>query len=298
MDKYPQSTLMVYKEERGYLNLLRDVIADGERRETRNGIVYSLFGKTMEFDLKDTFPLLTTKKVFFRGIIEELIFFLKGQTDTKILEKKNIFIWQPNTTAEFIRSRNLEYEDGDMGPMYGFNWLHFGAEYMGAQADYSGKGVNQLEKVIELLRTDPMSRRIIMTSYNPAQAEKGVLYPCHGISIQFYVSGGKYLSCSMTQRSSDIACGLPYNIASYSALVYALCKHLGLEPGRLIIHLGDVHIYDEHLEGALEQLSREPLAPPKLSIRGELETMGDITYEHFVLEQYAPHPPIKFVMKA
>lgn len=288
---------MVYREEKGYLDLLHNVITAGERRETRNGVVYSLFGKTMEFDLKDAFPLLTTKKVFFRGIIEELLFFLKGQTDTKILEEKNIHIWQPNTSAEFIRSRHLEYEEGDMGPMYGFNWLHFGAEYTGARADYTGKGVNQLEKVIELLQTDPMSRRIIITSYNPAAAEKGVLYPCHGISIQFFVRGGKYLSCSMTQRSADIACGLPYNIASYSALVYVLCKHLGLKPDRLIIHLGDVHIYEEHVEGALEQISREPLAVPKLSIR-EFERIGDITYDHFVLDQYAPHPPIKFVMKA
>jgi thymidylate synthase len=288
---------MVYREEKGYLDLLHNVITAGERRETRNGVVYSLFGKMMEFDLKDAFPLLTTKKVFFRGIIEELLFFLKGQTDTKILEEKNIHIWQPNTSAEFIRSRDLDYEEGDMGPMYGFNWLHFGAEYTGAQADYTGKGVNQLEKVIELLQTDPMSRRIIMTSYNPAAAEKGVLYPCHGISIQFYVSGGKYLSCSMTQRSADIACGLPYNIASYSALVYVLCKHLGLKPGRLIIHLGDIHIYEEHVEGALEQISREPLVVPKLSIR-EFETIGDITFEHFVLEQYVSHPAIKFVMKA
>jgi thymidylate synthase len=288
---------MVYREEKGYLDLLHNVITAGERRETRNGVVYSLFGTMIEFDLKDAFPLLTTKKVFFRGIIEELLFFLKGQTDTKILEEKNIHIWQPNTSAEFIRSRDLDYEEGDMGPMYGFNWLHFGAEYAGAQADYTGKGVNQLEKVIELLQTDPMSRRMIMTSYNPAAAEKGVLYPCHGISIQFYVSGGKYLSCSMTQRSADIACGLPYNIASYSALVYVLCKHLGLKPGRLIIHLGDIHIYEEHVEGALEQISREPLAVPKLSIR-EFETIGDITFDHFVLEQYVSHPAIKFVMKA
>ena len=288
---------MVYREEKGYLDLLHNVITAGERRETRNGVVYSLFGKTMEFDLKDAFPLLTTKKVFFRGIIEELLFFLKGQTDTKILEEKNIHIWQPNTSAEFIRSRDLDYEEGDMGPMYGFNWLHFGAEYTGARTDYTGKGVNQLEKVIELLQTDPMSRRIIMTSYNPAAAEKGVLYPCHGISIQFYVSGGKYLSCSMTQRSADIACGLPYNIASYSALVYVLCKHLGLKPGRLIIHLGDIHIYEEHVEGALEQISREPLDVPKLSIR-EFETIGAITFDHFVLEQYMSHPAIKFVMKA
>jgi thymidylate synthase len=289
---------MVYLEEKGYLDLLYNVITAGERRETRNGVVYSLFGKTMEFDLKDTFPLLTTKKVFFRGIIEELLFFLKGQTNTKILEEKNIHIWQANTTREFIHSRHLEYEEGDMGPMYGFNWLHFGAEYTGARADYTGKGVNQLEKVIDLLRTDPTSRRIIMTSYNPLAAEQGVLYPCHGISIQFYVCEGGYLCCSMTQRSADIACGLPYNIASYSALVHILCKHVGLKPGRLIIHLGDVHIYEEHVKGALEQIERNPLAPPKLSIRGECKEIADITLENFVLEQYISHPPIKFVMKA
>ena len=241
-------------DEYSYLDLIKDLIYTGDYRKTRNGFTYSLFGKNLEFDIKDKFPLLTTKKVFFRGIIEELLFFLDGKTDSKILEAKGVNIWKPNTTPEFIKSRNLNYQEGDMGPMYGFNWIHFGAKYNGCNSSYKNCGLNQLEQVIKLLRDDPMSRRILMTTYNPAVAEEGVLYPCHGIVIQFYVrtkDNINYVSCSMTQRSADIACGVPYNIASYAALVYIICNYLGenYKPDRLIINLGDVHLYEEHLQG-------------------------------------------------
>jgi len=287
--------------EEGYLELMREVMMAGDCRETRNGKVYSLFGRTLEFNLQNSFPLLTTKKVFFRGIIEELIFFLSGKTDTNLLEERKVNIWRPNTCAEFLKSRGLNYATGDMGPMYGFNWIHYGAEYRGCWADYWGKGFNQLEQVMKLLKTDPMSRRIIMTSYNPVDADKGVLYPCHGIVIQFYVrlgpDGGQYLSCSMTQRSADIACGLPYNIASYAALVYLLCKHLDFKPDRLIIHLGDVHMYEEHLPEAAIQIAREPRPFPKISLK-EIDRLTEISYEHFVLDEYNPWPALNYVMKA
>ena len=216
-------------EENQYLELLENLVYFSDCRETRNGKTNSLFGERLVFNLKNSFPLLTTKKVFFRGIIEELLFFLNGKTDSKILEKKNINIWKENTTSEFIAKNGLPYREGDMGPMYGFNWFHFGAKYTGCDSNYDGLGFNQFEMVLNLLRNDPTSRRIIMTSYNPALAKDGVLYPCHGISIQFYVrisENIKYVSCSMTQRSADIACGVPYNIASYAALVYIICQHL------------------------------------------------------------------------
>jgi len=288
--------------ESNYLNLLEEIIYIGNSRQTRNGITYSVFGKTIEYDISEKFPLLTTKKVFFRGIIEELLFFINGQTDTKLLEAKGINIWKGNTSEEFIKSVNLPYREGDMGPMYGFNWLHFNAYYTGCDDDYTDKGFNQLEQVIRLLKEDPYSRRIIMTSYNPAVASDGVLYPCHGISIQFYVRSfneKKYVSCSMTQRSADIACGVPYNIASYAALVYILCSHLGdtYVPDRLVINFGDVHLYEEHISEALVQIKRNPFEFPTLEIK-KFDNLTDLTYEHFVLKNYECHDPIKYVMKA
>jgi len=294
-------------EELNYLQLMEDSIIKGDYRSTRNGNTYSLFGKSLEFDIQNSFPLLTTKKVFFRGIIEELLFFLHGKTDSKILEQKSINIWKPNTTKEFIASRNLNYREGDMGPMYGFNWLHFGAKYEGCDSDYKEVGFNQLEMVLKLLKEDPTSRRIMLTTYNPMTAEEGVLYPCHGIVVQFYVNIKNdsndipihYVSCSMTQRSADIACGVPYNIASYAALVCIICKYLGsnYKPDRLIINLGDVHLYEEHIREALIQIKREPKQFPKLEIN-KFEKIEELTYEHFNLIEYNCHEPIKFVMKA
>jgi thymidylate synthase len=288
-------------EEHKYLDLMSNIIYFGDYRKTRNGFTYSLFGKSLEFDISESFPLLTTKKVFFRGIVEELIFFLHGKTDSKILEEKGINIWKPNTTNEFIKSRNLNYREGDMGPMYGFNWLHFGAKYNGCDSDYTNQGFNQLEQVIKLIKEDPMSRRIIMTTYNPEVAEEGVLYPCHGIVVQFYINKREdvnYLSCSMTQRSADVACGIPFNIASYATLVYILCKYLGenYKPDKLIMNLGDAHLYEEHINEALTQIKREPMSFPNLTIK-DFKDFSELTYDHFSLTNYTHHDPIKFVMK-
>ena len=288
--------------ESNYLNLLEEIIYIGNSRQTRNGLTYSVFGKTIEYDISDKFPLLTSKKVFFRGIIEELLFFIAGKTDTKLLEAKGVNIWKGNTSEEFIKSVNLPYREGDMGPMYGFNWLHFNAYYTGCDADYTNQGFNQFEQVLTLLKEDPYSRRIIMTSYNPAVASDGVLYPCHGIAIQFYVrdyNGKKYVSCSMTQRSADIACGVPYNIASYAALVYIICSYLGDDyvPDRLIMNFGDIHLYEEHINEALVQIKRNPFEFPTLEIK-KFDNISDLTYEHFNLKDYECHEPIKYVMKA
>lgn len=288
-------------EENKYLNLMEELIYKGDYRKTRNGFTYSLFGKSLEFDISQSFPLLTTKKVFFRGIIEELLFFLNGKTDSKVLESIGVNIWKGNTTKEFIESRKLNYREGDMGPMYGFNWLHFGAKYEGCDADYSNKGFNQLDQVLKLLKEDPTSRRIIMTTYNPAVAEEGVLYPCHGIVVQFYVNvknGINYVSCSMTQRSADIACGVPYNIASYAALVYMICKYLGdnYKPDKLIMNLGDVHLYEEHIKEALIQIKRKPYDFPKLEIN-EYTKIEELKYEDFKLIEYKSHEALKYIMK-
>ncbi len=290
--------------ETGYLNLLNEILVSGDYRHSRNGGTFSTFGKTLTFDLKDSFPLLTTKKMFFRGIIEELLFFLRGETNSKILENKKINIWKGNTSKEFLESKGLTYEEGDMGPMYGFNWLHFGTPYEGCNANYESKGLNQLEKVIHLLRNDPFSRRIIMTTYNPLCAEEGVLYPCHGIVTQFYIrqlGTIKYVSALTYLRSNDMFLGSPFNIASYGALVYIICKILGedeYKPDKLIMSIGDAHIYEEHRSQCEEQIGRMPYQFPQLILKNESKDFRDWTFEDFELINYQHHPAIQADMKA
>ncbi len=297
------------KDERAYLDLLNELIFKGDYRETRNAKTFSLFGRTLKFDLKDKYPLLTTKRTFFRGVIEELIFFLQGKTNSKLLEEKGINIWKGNTNKEFLEKMNLPYEEGDMGPMYGFNWVNFGAKYKGMNYNYEGEGVNQIKDVIQLLKNDPHSRRILFTTYNPEVAKDGVLYPCHGLISQLYVNernGFKYLSLNTYQRSADAFLGLPFNIASYGALVYILCKIMGPEykPDELIINLGDIHIYENHIEQCMEQIGRKGYKFPKLNIKDfEGQSSEDcdfsgLKYEDFELIDYKCHTTIKADMVA
>lgn len=286
-----------------YLNLLSDILENGELRETRNAKTYSLFGPQIEFDLSDGFPLLTTKKVFFKGIIEELLFFLRGDTDTNILSNKGVRIWEPNTTKEFLDGRGLKYDVGDIGPMYGFQWRHFGTEYHGMSHNYDGIGYDQLKNVIDLLQNDPTSRRILMTTFDPSKVSQSVLAPCHGICIQFYVRGNK-LDCKMMQRSMDTPVGCPYNIASYATLIHILCKICNFAPGKLIMTIGDAHIYECHREAVLEQLSRHPLKFPDLKILKEydgkdpIKYIESLAYSDFKLIGYNSWTPIKMQMVA
>ena len=209
--------------------------------------------------------------MFHRGIFEELLFFLQGKTDTKILEDKKVMIWHDNTTQEFIDNNNKQLQKYDMGPMYGFQWRHYGAEYKGCNQKYENLGIDQLTQVINLLVNDPTSRRILMTTYNVSQVEQGVLYPCHGLQIQFNVEKQKYINLQMYQRSADCVLGLPFNIASYALLLHIITnlvnnnknrKHIDdYIPGRIIIILGDAHIYSDektnHLNVALEHIKRK-----------------------------------------
>lgn len=290
-------------EEFQYLDLLRKCLTEGDVRETRNATTYSIFNEQITFDLTKGFPLLTTKKVFMRGVFEELMFFLKGQTDSKILEKKGVNIWKPNTTKEFIDKCNLGYEEGDMGPMYGFQWKHFNADYTGCKTDYIGQGYNQLEYVMQLLRDEPTSRRILMTTYNPVQAKKGVLYPCHSIVIQFYCEDYK-VSMTMYQRSVDLACGLPFNIASNALLLHIICHTLTRQtgdlytPNKLHIVLGDTHIYSQHIEGIKTQLERIPNTFPWIAFKNVYPDLEDYKWEDIEILNYNSHPPIKFEMVA
>lgn len=198
-------------EEKNYQNMLYNILKSGHYRKTRNEFTYSTFGNKLEFDLSQGFPLLTSKKVYFKGVFEELLWFLQGDTNANNLSNKNVKIWEPNTSREFLDSMNFkDREVGDMGPMYGYQWRYFGAEYKGMNFNYEGMGFDQVKYCIDLIKRDPYSRRILMTSFNPQQAKDGVLYPCHGISIIFNVEEGNKLSCMMTQRSADSFLGVKW----------------------------------------------------------------------------------------
>ena len=301
---------LVISPEKQYLNLLKSILSDGEFRQTRNDFTWSDFGSQLEFNLINGFPLLTSKKVPLRIIFEELMFFIRGYTDNKILKEKNIHIWDENTTESFIKSNSKTYEDSeklletdDMGPMYGFQWRYFNQKYDKVSNPYTKEYYkskpnpdfkhdfkhDQLQKVINDIRTDPFSRRIIMTTFNPEQVSNGVLYPCHSIVIQFYAKTDPnnpnklLLSIKMYQRSADLFLGLPFNIASTALLLYLVCDHLNqlaqadstikksytYEPSKVILTLGDTHIYQSHLNAVLTQLQSKTYPFPKLNIKHE-----------------------------
>ena len=294
-------------QEIQYLRLLNKTLS-GDCRDTRNSTTYSIFSEKLTFDLTKGFPLLTTKKVFMRGIFEELMFFIRGQTDSKILESKGVNIWKPNTTKEFIEKCKLPYDEGDMGPLYGFNWKHFGAEYVDCKSDYSNKGFNQLEDVLQLLENDPHSRRILLTDYNPACAKKGVLYPCHSIIIQFYVTENeskKMVSMNMYQRSVDEFLGLPFNIASNGLFLHLICNTLNTRantdkyiPDKLNIIMGDCHIYHSHLKAVEEQLTRVPYQLPNLKVKQSHQSLENYQWDDLEIVNYTSHPTIKAEMIA
>jgi len=299
----------IERDEQKYLDLLKKIYEKGDERQTRNAITKSLFGEKLEFDLSNNiFPLLTTKKMFLRGIFEELIWFLKGDTDSKLLEEKKVNIWKKNSSKQFLESMNLDYEEGDIGNMYGFQWNHFGAEYVGCQENYDGKGFNQIEYCLDLLKTDKFSRRIIMTTYSPSEANKGVLYPCHGLIVQWYVKEVNkinYLSCHMYQRSADAFLGVPFNISSYSLLTYLFCEILNndnfdckFKPDKLIISFGDIHIYENHYEQIKEQIKRKPYPFPKIFIKNKNSKLQNFEWKDIEIQNYKYHEKINADMVA
>ncbi len=298
------------KEEARYLSILAKLLFHGEKRVTRSGTTYSCFDEQLRFDLsRGYFPLYTTKRVAFRAIVEELLFFLAGTTDTKMLEAANVNIWRDNTSSAFLTSHGLPYAEGDMGPMYGFVLRHAGAgtTYAGAHADYTGVGFDQIAYCLHLLKHDPTSRRILMTTYEPASADRGVLYPCHGIAIQFFVSAHSELSCKVTIRSNDWCCGNPFNVASYALLVHCFVYAVNhdptyagtpLTPGHLTLDIGDVHLYANHAENALRQILRVPYRFPTLHIKPRTtDAIGVFpSADDFVLENYMCHSFLPYVM--
>ncbi|GLE05482.1 hypothetical protein PINS_up014505 [Pythium insidiosum] len=285
-------------EELQYLDLIRKIMNEGVTKGDRTGTgTLSLFGAQMRFNLRDNiFPLLTTKRVFWRGVAEELLWFISGDTNAKTLQDKGIHIWDGNGSKEYLESIGLGHrEAGDLGPVYGFQWRHFGAKYTTMHADYSGQGVDQLAEVIHKLKTNPNDRRIIMSAWNPADLKEMALPPCH-MFCQFYVANGE-LSCQMYQRSADMGLGVPFNIASYALLTRLIAQVTGLRAGDFIHTIGDAHIYLNHVEPLKVQLGRTPRAFPTLKINPEkTNSIDEFVFEDFELEGYKPHGTIKMAM--
>jgi thymidylate synthase len=258
--------------ERQYLNLLADILANGVERGDRTGTgTKGVFGRQIRFDLSKGFPVLTTKKLHLRSIFIELLWFLKGDTNIAYLKENGVRIWD-----------EWADENGDLGPVYGKQWRSW--------ATPNGQSIDQIQNLLEGLKTNPNSRRHIVSAWNPADVEDMALPPCHCL-FQFFVADGK-LSCQLYQRSADVFLGVPFNIASYALLTLMVAKVVGLEPGEFVHTFGDAHLYLNHLDQAREQLTREPYPFPTLTIADKRDLFG-FTYDDFKLEGYEAHPHIK-----
>jgi len=290
--------------EQTYLNLVQEAIMYGDYHDDRTKVgTYSLFGNQLVFNLEGgILPLLTTKKIMVKSILKELLWIMKGQTDSKILNQSGVKIWNDNGSRSFLDASGFTTrEEGDLGPIYGFQWRHAGAEYIDSMTDYNGQGVDQLKQLVDRLVANPTDRRMIICSWNVPQLSQMALPPCHCL-VQFYVRGGKYLDCKLYQRSADLGLGVPFNIASYSFLMYVLGKWCNLTPGKFIHTFGDVHVYSNHVDALKVQLTRKPYPFPTIEFVGDftLETLKDITMDEwcnsFIIKNYTYHPAIKMDM--
>lgn len=259
-----------------YLDLLNHVLIHGTDKSDRTGTgTRSVFGHQMRFDLTEGFPLLTTKKLHIRSILHELLWFLKGSTNTSYLKENNVTIWD-----------EWEDQNGDLGPIYGYQWRSW--------PTYDGNHIDQISQVVNQIKTNPDSRRLLVSAWNVAQVDQMKLPPCH-IMFQFYVANGE-LSCQLYQRSADIFLGVPFNIASYALLTSMVAQVCGLRPKEFIHTLGDAHIYSNHFDQAKLQLTREPKQLPKLIINPEVTDIFDFKFEDFKIEDYNPDPHIKAIV--
>lgn len=285
---------MTNTEEQAYLDLVKKIIEEGSFKIDRTKVgTYSIFGASMRFSLRNNkFPLLTTKKTAIGSIMKELIFFIRGQTDNKILTDQNCHIWTGNSTKEFFEANNIHREPGDLGPIYGFQWRHYGAEYTTSSADYSNKGIDQLQNVINEIKNNPNSRRMVVVAWNPKDLPQMALPPCHCL-FQFNVADG-YLNCILYQRSGDMGLGIPFNIASYSLLTIMIAYITGLKPGEFVHFIGDAHVYKNHVEPLKEQLSRSPYEFPEIYVkpRRTIAKIDDFEIEDFEIKNYKSHDKI------
>lgn len=293
-----------------YLDLLRRIKEEGVVKSDRTGTgTKSVFGHQMRFDLRDGFPLLTTKKVFLKGVIHELLWFLSGDTNIKYLVENGVHIWDndayryynelcirhgvlPVSREDFLAAAGVEspiegYRFGDLNHVYGYQWRHW-------DKAEEGSFIDQIAQVVETIKSNPDSRRMLVSAWNVAEVESMALPPCH-VLFQFYVADG-HLSCQLYQRSADTFLGVPFNIASYALLTMMIAQVCGLEAGEFVHTLGDTHLYLNHLEQVDEQLSREPRALPTMHLNPEVRSIFDFRYEDFRLEGYDPHPTIKAPM--
>lgn len=290
------------QEEQQYLDIIKNILDNGTWEEGRNGRTKSVFGSTMRFDLTNgKIPILTTKKTAWKTCLKELLWFICGETDNKLLQDQGVHIWDGNTTRDFLDSRGLSYREGLIGPGYGFQWRHFNAPYDANTGTkmYNSEGIDQLQQIIDALK-DPLqrtSRRLIMTAWNPSQINEMALPPCH-ILCQFNVHDGNKLSCCMFQRSCDFFLGVPFNIASYSLLTHLIAKHCGLEAYEFIHFMGNCHIYENAVDACKLQSSRTPYPFPTVSIKQVRENISDYVVDDFIVDNYQSHEAIKVAMVA
>jgi thymidylate synthase len=256
-----------------YLDLLRHVLEHGTRKDDRTGTgTLSVFGYQMRFDLRSRFPLLTTKKIHTKSVIHELLWFLQGSTNVRYLQENGVTIWDEWADAQ-----------GELGPVYGAQWRHWKGS--------DGREVDQIRDVVEQIRRNPDSRRLVVSAWNPAEIPRMALAPCHAL-FQFYVADG-HLSCQLYQRSADVFLGVPFNIASYALLTLMVAQVCGLKPGDFVHTLGDAHLYLNHLEQAREQLTRTPRELPVMRLNPAVKDLFAFRYEDFTLEGYDPAPAIR-----
>ncbi|KAH6623115.1 thymidylate synthase/dCMP hydroxymethylase domain-containing protein [Chaetomium tenue] len=332
----PAPTAAPRHEEYQYLDLVREILDEGELRSDRTGTgTYSIFApRPLKFSLNrdgvPILPLLTTKRVFTKAVIAELLWFISGDTSAHTLSSQGVKIWDGNGSREFLDKLGLTSRaEGDLGPVYGFQWRHFGAQYVDSATDYTGQGVDQLARIVHTLRTNPFDRRLVLSAWNPADMPSMVLPPCH-MFAQFYVSypggarrshtaattnpeqttttppakGKGHLHCQLYQRSCDMGLGVPFNIASYALLTHMLAHVCDLVPGSLTHVMGDAHVYLNHVEALQTQLEREPRPFPELEISEERQGSGGVDErsidgwkaEDFVIKGYNPHKIIPMEM--
>jgi thymidylate synthase len=273
---------------RQYLDLLKLILENGRDREDRTGTgTRGVFGHQMRFDLREGFPLVTTKKLHLKSIIHELLWFLRGETHVAPLQAARVRIWNEWATAE--QTARFGRNEGDLGPVYGHQWRNFGATRL-SDGTYAKDGVDQIKRLLHDIKERPYSRRLIVTGWNPAEADQVALPPCHTL-FQFHVQDGA-LSCQLYQRSADVFLGVPFNIASYALLTMMIAHVTNLEPGDFVHTMGDAHLYKNHLEQAKLQLTREPKELPRLKINPAASDLFTMRFEDFAIEGYDPAPHI------